>query len=60
METVRVRIKGAKVEIKTEGFAGEACQKATENLERRLGKKVSDTPTEEMYQTAANDLQTGS
>lgn len=38
------------VEIKTTGFAGPACQKATEELERALGRKTSDSPTHEMRQ----------
>lgn len=38
------------VEITTTGFSGPACQKATAELERALGKKTADTPTAEMRQ----------
>ena len=60
METVKVRIKGGKVTIETDGFVGESCQKATESLERRLGKKVGEIAKPELYLTAENDLQAGS
>lgn len=36
--------------IAVEGHPGPGCQKLTEEIERRLGQIVSDTPTEELYQ----------
>lgn len=39
------------VKIKTVGFKGAECLKATEGLERALGKKSSDKATPEMQQT---------
>jgi hypothetical protein len=48
MKTIKVNIKnGGKVTVETSGFAGDECQKATESLERKLGAKTSDTPTDE-------------
>lgn len=54
MESIRVTIKNGAVKIETSGFAGPACQKATERLSKALGKSVKDTPTAEMYQTPVN------
>jgi hypothetical protein len=48
-EKITIRIKGGKVTIATSGFAGAACQKATEGLTRMLGTPARDTPTAEMY-----------
>lgn len=43
---------GGKVEMKTEGVAGETCRKASRPYREKLaGRMVSDTPTEEMNQT---------
>lgn len=39
--------KGGSVTVTTEGFDGAECQQATEEFERRLGVKTSDTPTDE-------------
>jgi hypothetical protein len=57
-EKITVTIaKGGKVTLKTEGFTGSACQQATAELERRLGKTINDQPTEEMYaQTNIQDI----
>lgn len=51
MKKVSVRIKGGKFQIETTGFTGPACTKATERLELRLGAKVTDTPTPEMFES---------
>lgn len=37
--------------VTTEGFVGESCRTATDALEGKLGKVVSDEPTDEMYAT---------
>lgn len=42
-------------EVKAEGFAGAGCQDLTRRVEEALGKKISDTPTDEMYLEAAED-----
>lgn len=39
--------KGGTVTVKTEGFDGAECVAATEEFERRLMAKTSDTPTDE-------------
>lgn len=51
MEEVLVDVgpKG-EITISTKGFKGKACLKATETLERALGKKTSDTPTGEAHE----------
>lgn len=54
MESIKVTIKGGAVKIETSGFAGSACQAATDKLSRALGKSVKDTATEEMYLTPVN------
>lgn len=36
------------ITIKTSGYKGAECLKATEALEKALGKKTSDQPTAEM------------
>ncbi len=41
------------IKITTSGYKGTECLKATEALERALGKKTSDQPTAEMKQTEA-------
>ena len=42
---------GGKVEMKTEGVAGETCRNASRPYREKLaGRTVSDTPTEEMNQ----------
>lgn len=47
-ETINVLIDDeGNVEITTTGFTGSACQKATAELERALGRKTSDAPTAE-------------
>lgn len=39
--------------ITTSGYKGTECLKATESLEKALGKKTSDQPTAEMKQQEA-------
>lgn len=48
-QTITVRIKDGNIEMKAEGFAGRACQVATADLSRALGRTVKDTPTAEMF-----------
>mgnify|MGYP001617190054 CR=1 FL=1 len=52
-EQVVVEIDGTKTTIKTAGFQGRSCQNATAALELALGTKTTDTPTAEMFSTAA-------
>jgi hypothetical protein len=35
--------------LRTEGFTGSSCNEASAFLEKALGTKISDTPTDEMY-----------
>jgi hypothetical protein len=48
--------KDGTVEIKTEGFKGEACKDATKALKDRLGMVVASTDTPEMYESNDNTL----
>lgn len=50
-KTIIVDVVNGKATITTKGFAGRACLAATADLERALGRKVSDTHTDEMRQT---------
>jgi hypothetical protein len=38
--------------LETKGFFGAGCRKATQRIERALGKVVSDKPTAEHHQVA--------
>ena len=38
-----------KIKLETEGYSGPACLKATEALEKLLGKKVAEKKTPEFY-----------
>lgn len=40
-----------KTKIATNGFHGRECQTATADLERSLGVKSSDQPTQELFQS---------
>ena len=46
-ETVTVEVKDGIVTISTAGFRGGACEQATRELERALGKRISNTRTPE-------------
>ena len=48
-ERIKVTVKNGIAKIETSGFAGSACQKATERLSKALGTSVQDTPTAEMF-----------
>lgn len=48
--------KDGSVEIKTEGYSGEACKDATKSLKDRLGMVVSEQATDEMYNSNDNTL----
>lgn len=39
-----------KVAVAVNGVKGQSCMELTKNIEKALGKAVSSTPTEEMYQ----------
>ena len=45
----------AQTEVKVEGVCGSGCQDLTRRVEEALGKKVSDTPTDEMYLEATEE-----
>lgn len=45
-----VRIKDGKAFVEARGVKGPACKNLTEELERELGKKVSDRATSEMHE----------
>ena len=47
MKSITILIDGPDVTITTEGFAGKACLKATEGLERDLGLVKKETKTAE-------------
>jgi hypothetical protein len=55
-EEIIVTIKkgsGGQSTIEAKGFVGAACLKATEGVERAIGKTTSSVPTGEMRQTTA-------
>lgn len=52
--TVTVSPDGEHVDIKTEGFTGNECQKATRELEAALGQVTSDKPTAEAHTHAVS------
>lgn len=47
MKTITVTFKGGNATVATDGYRGSECQRATEELEKLLGAKTSDTPTAE-------------
>jgi len=57
METVIARFKGGKVTIETAGFVGTSCQEATAALEKALGEKTADRPTDEAYRAESHEIQ---
>ncbi len=54
MPRVIIASKDGKFSIKTEGYSGPACAERTKGLAARLGVKLSETATSEMY----DDVQT--
>lgn len=44
--------------VKAEGVAGRSCKDLTRNIERALGRTVSDAPTGEMWKTEVGGGQT--
>lgn len=57
-ELIELIFDGDNVTIKTSGFTGAACLKATEDLENDLGVKRADTKTGEYRQTVAAKVAT--
>lgn len=57
----RIDPKTGVVSVKTEGFSGDECYKATEALEQKLGlDRACATPTPELYQEKQeNEQQVG-
>jgi hypothetical protein len=52
MYQIKVRIDTqGRAEIKAEGYQGPGCATVTQPFIDALGLRVSDTPTEEMFQT---------
>ncbi len=47
MEQINVIIRDGKARVETRGFSGAACLNATKDLERVMGKTVSDSKTPE-------------
>jgi hypothetical protein len=58
-EEITLVFDGRAVQITTKGFKGAGCLKATEELERALGKKTGDRKTSEFYETAAAKTKVG-
>lgn len=48
---IRHTIKGGKVTIETSGFGGESCKAATDAIEKKLGKTISDEYTDDYHAT---------
>ena len=56
MKTIRMTVKGGVCHIETEGFKGDGCIKATEDLKRRLGEEVGDRElSDEFYQEVTEE-----
>ena len=56
MKTLTIHIdKDGKTDIVTSGFEGSDCKKATEDLEKRLGRSISDENTPEFYQISQTE-----
>lgn len=60
MEQVIVRFSKGKATIETTGFVGTSCQDVTADLERRLGHKTDDQPTDALYKSVEIDQQQSS
>lgn len=56
MQEIRVKIRGKKVEIVTDGFGGTSCQDATRRLEERLGTVTKSEQTEDFYRADAGKV----
>jgi hypothetical protein len=59
MRRVIVTSEGGKVTVKVECVKGQACKDLTRDVEKLLGERVSDTPTQEMYEQAQQNVKAG-
>jgi len=51
MEEIIITIeKNGATKLEVKGVKGQSCKALTKDFEQRLGKKVSDVPTGEMYE----------
>ena len=51
MEEIIITIeKNGTTKVEVKGVKGQGCKALTKDFEQRLGKKVSETPTGEMYE----------
>lgn len=51
-ETITMTIRNGGMTVATEGYKGSACQDATRELEKLVGKTESDTTTPEFHEVA--------
>ena len=59
MKEIIVTISNGQAEVRTSGFAGAECLKATLAIEKALGAKTSDTATAEMRKPVTQSLKAG-
>jgi hypothetical protein len=59
MKEIIVTINNGEAEIRTSGFSGGDCLKATMAIEKALGKKTADTATAEMRKPVTQTLKAG-
>jgi hypothetical protein len=59
MKTIEVLIDDETTVVKTSGFAGAECTKATAALEKALGKTSTDTKTPEFYKVGNQTQKVG-
>jgi hypothetical protein len=57
MKKIRVIVKNGTFKVETTGYTGTNCHDATARLEERLGLKLTDEPTAEMYEQEADHEQ---
>jgi len=50
---IKVAPNGA-TEVRTEGFSGNSCQKASQFIERALGSRKSEQLTQDFYSASTN------
>lgn len=58
MQEIKILIdEKGNVEVATSGFSGSDCKKATDALERALGKKIADRTTPEFFKAVTIPVQ---
>lgn len=51
MEEIIITVQNGKAKIEVRGVKGQSCKALTKEFEDKLaGRKISDTPTKEMYE----------